>query len=172
MKHCGSTLNFVNPLTFLLTSQLNKKESTLQMAKKRRSMKVTVPDARKVALVSQPLLICGMRTLLARARRSPVVKAARNALSRVTGRRSTSSAPAAEAVANDASDHGRPRRNAAEKTKDKIKTKVAELDKYDDEGDYYSSSDSHMSDPDAITKLHDEIDASKRTLSQNCYTDQ
>jgi len=100
------------------------------------------------------------------------VKAARNALSRVTGRRSTSSAPAAEAVANDASDHGRPRRNAAEKTKDKIKTKVAELDKYDDEGDYYSSSDSHMSDPDAITKLHDEIDASKRTLSQNCYTDQ
>jgi len=60
MKHCGSTLNFVNPLTFLLTSQLNKKESTLQMAKKRRSMKVTVPDARKVALVSQPLLICGL----------------------------------------------------------------------------------------------------------------
>jgi hypothetical protein len=59
-------------------------------------------------------------------------------------------------------DHGRPRQNAAEITKNKIKTKVAELAKYDDEGDYYSSSDSHMSvmsgmsDPDAISKLHDE----------------
>jgi hypothetical protein len=76
-----------------------------------------------------------MRTLLARARSSPVVKAARNAIKRVTGRRSTASAPAAaEAVANDASDHGRPMRNAAEKTKDRIKTNVDQLAKYDDDG--------------------------------------
>jgi len=70
---------------------------------------------------------------------------------------STSSAPAAaEAVANDALDHGRPRRNAAELTKDKIKTNVAELAMYDNDGDYYSSSDSNMSEPDVIHKLHNE----------------
>ena len=113
-----------------------------------------------------------MRTLLARARRSPVVKAARDAIKRVTGRRSTASAPAAaEAVANDASDHGRPMRNAAEKTKDRIKTNVDQLAKYDDDGEFYSSSDSNMSEAnvmseaDVIHKLHNETHSLLRQVS-------
>ena len=107
-----------------------------------------------------------MRTLLARARRSPVVKAARDAIKRVTGRRSTASAPAAaEAVANDASDHGRPMQNAAEKTKDRIKTNVDQLAKYDDDGEFYSSSDSNMSEADVIHKLHNETHSLLRQVS-------
>ena len=151
-------------LTLPFTNQSTKvKEIYTSMAKKRRTDGGDSTGRKKgsAGIATPP----DMRTLtlLARARSSPVVKAARNAIKRVTGRRSTSSAPAA--VANDASDHGRPRRDAAEKTKDKIKTNVDQLAKYDDDGDFYSSSDSNMSEADVIHKLHNETHSLLRQVS-------
>jgi hypothetical protein len=58
MKH------FANPLTFLLTGQPNKKKSTLQMAKKRRTNEGDSTRRKKgsVGIATPP----DMRTLLAR----------------------------------------------------------------------------------------------------------
>ena len=61
--------------------------------------------------------------------------------------------------------------NAAEKTKDRIKTNVDQLAKYDDDGEFYSSSDSNMSEAnvmseaDVIHKLHNETHSLLRQVS-------